>query len=84
MDGELRNNFEQIDVSGTIIPAYTINTIIRSVPIVGDIITGGAQDGFLGIDFTMTGSTDNPEVDVDTASILTPGFIKGIFGGGRN
>lgn len=84
MDGELRDNFEHIDVNGTIIPAYSINTIIRSVPIVGDIITGGAQDGFLGIDFTMTGSTNNPDVDVDTASILTPGFIKGIFGGGRN
>ena len=69
------------DVEGVIIPANTINTIVRSVPIVGELIAGGGKGALLGIDFTMTGPVDDPDVDVDTASILTPGIIKNFFGG---
>ena len=80
MSGRLYDDLGLLAIEGMIIPAYTINTIIRSVPIVGDILTGGGQEGVFGVDFTMSGAVSDPEVKVDTASILAPGFIKGIFG----
>jgi len=80
MGGRLYDDLGKLEVKGTIIPAYTINTIIRSVPIVGDILTAGGQEGVFGIDFKMHGEVANPEISVNTASILAPGIIKGIFG----
>jgi len=80
MGGRLYDDMSQLEIEGMIIPAYTINTIIRSVPIIGDILTGGAQDGLLGIDFAMSGAVSDPVVKINTSSILTPGFIKNIFG----
>ena len=41
--------------TGTIIPAYTLNTLITNFPIVGDIITAGSpEDGLLGASFKIT------------------------------
>jgi hypothetical protein len=81
MGGRLYDDMSQLEIEGTIIPAYTINTIIRSVPILGDILTGGSQDGPIGIDFSMSGPVSEPIVKIDSSSILAPGLIKNIFGG---
>jgi hypothetical protein len=81
MGGRLYDDLGQVEVKGLIIPAYTINTILRSVPIVGDILTGGGHEEVFGIDFIMQGNVTDPDVSVNAASILAPGMIKGIFGG---
>lgn len=66
-----------MDLKGTVVPSYTLNSALRNVPIVGDILTGGS--GIIAAVFTMRGSTKDPEVSVNPLSVLTPGFLRGIF-----
>ena len=41
-------------MNGSIIPAYTINTLITKFPIVGDIVTAGSpEDGLIGAKFKV-------------------------------
>ena len=32
------------DIEGTFVPAYTLNTLLTDLPIVGDIITAGSPE----------------------------------------
>ena len=50
--------------NGSIIPAYTLNTLITKFPIVGDIITAGSpEDGLIGANFTIE-KDNNGEIEV--------------------
>ena len=49
--------------NGSIIPAYTLNTLITKFPIVGDIITAGSpEDVLIGANFTIE-KDNNGEIE---------------------
>ena len=64
--------------NGSIIPAYTLNTLITKFPIVGDIITAGSpEDGLIGANFKIE-KDDNGEMDIsyNPISVFLPNIIK--------
>jgi len=67
-----------LDVSGNLIPANLISDIIGSVPLVAEILTGIDRAGLFVTQFSMQGSIDDPEVDVN-ALALVPGLLRDIF-----
>jgi hypothetical protein len=67
-----------LDVSGNLIPANLISNIIGSVPLVAEILTGIDRTGLFVTQFSMQGSIDDPEVDVN-ALALVPGLLRDIF-----
>ncbi|MGB2021047.1 MAG: AsmA-like C-terminal domain-containing protein [Candidatus Puniceispirillaceae bacterium] len=67
-----------LDVSGNLIPAKLISNIIGSVPLVAEILTGIDRTGLFVTQFSMQGSIDDPEVDVN-ALALVPGLLRDIF-----
>ena len=67
-----------LDVSGNLIPANLISNIIGSVPLVAEILTGIDRAGLFVTQFSMQGSIDDPEVDVN-ALALVPGLLRDIF-----
>lgn len=71
----------QMDFHGTIIPAYIFNNALSNLPLVGGLFSAEKGGGFLAANFSMTGPHDNPSVSVNPLSALTPGFLRGIFGG---
>lgn len=77
--GWLNPGDDQIDVDGTLAPAYVINSIIGHIPIVGDLLTGGEGQGLFAAAFRLTGSNDDPTVTVNPLSALTPGFLRHLF-----
>ncbi|MEM9287668.1 MAG: DUF3971 domain-containing protein [Pseudomonadota bacterium] len=79
-DGEFLESLEQADIRGVIVPSYTINSALGRLPIVGNILVGGENEGLFGINYKVTGPLDNPELSVNAASVLTPGFLRGVFG----
>ena len=67
-----------LDVSGNLIPANLVSDIIGSVPLVAEILTGIDRAGLFVTQFSMQGSIDDPEVDVN-ALALVPGLLRDIF-----
>lgn len=74
-------NFEtdRVDLGGTLVPAYAVNRILGSIPILGDILTGGEGGGVIGVVYSMEGPLEDPEISVNPLSALAPGFLRGLF-----
>jgi hypothetical protein len=68
-----------VKMNGTVIPAYTLNTVFGKVPLFGKILLGGKNEGVFAINYSATGSSDNPDIFVNPLSALTPGFLRQIF-----
>ncbi len=68
-----------VKMNGTVIPAYTLNTVFGKVPLFGKILLGGENEGVFAINYSATGSSDNPDIFVNPLSALTPGFLRQIF-----
>ncbi|MEX2453288.1 MAG: AsmA-like C-terminal domain-containing protein [Rhodospirillaceae bacterium] len=78
---DLRN--DAIDIDGTLIPAYTLNSLLGRIPVLGPIITGEKGGGIFAAAYTLKGPLDKPEVSVNPLSALAPGFLRNLFGGGE-
>ena len=77
-DGTFDNHKRNVDVSGTIVPMSGLNKVIGSIPLVGNILTGGSG-GVFAATYRIHGSFDDPEIFVNPLSILTPGIIRRIL-----
>ena len=63
--------------TGTIIPAYTLNTLITNFPIVGDIITAGSpEDGLLGASFKIEKKQGEFDISYNPISVFVPNLFK--------
>lgn len=76
-DGTVDTKRDIIDLKGTAVPANTINSLLKNVPIVGEILTGG--EGIIAAVYTVKGNVDDPEVSVNPLSVLAPGFLRKMF-----
>jgi uncharacterized protein YhdP len=68
-----------MDISGTLVPVYTLNRIVGAIPFVGDLLTGGEGQGLFAATYSMRGSLDEPQTSVNPLSVLAPGFIRNLF-----
>jgi hypothetical protein len=67
-------------MSGTVVPAYLINSIWGRIPMLGDLLTGGEKGGgVFAASYTMTGRWDDPEIAINPLSVLAPGFLRKMF-----
>ena len=63
--------------TGSVIPAYTINTLLTKFPIVGDIITAGSpEDGLIGAKFKVEKENGEYEISYNPISVFVPNLIK--------
>ncbi len=79
MDGTITFPKKNLDLHGTIVPSYTLNNVVGKVPLLGDMLTGGEGQGVFAARYTMKGTSANPDITVNPLSILTPGFLRGLF-----
>jgi hypothetical protein len=71
---------ETADLSGTVVPAYTINRVLGSIPILGTLLTGGKNEGLFAADYELSGRLENPRISVNPLSALAPGFFRKLIG----
>ncbi|MBE6449745.1 MAG: DUF3971 domain-containing protein [Alphaproteobacteria bacterium] len=69
----------QIDLSGSVVPAYALNSLPGKIPLVGTLLSGEKGGGLFGVSYSVTGSTNNPEISFNPASLLTPGIFRRLF-----
>ncbi len=78
-DGTVDLETEEVDIAGTVVPAYVLNSFIGNIPILGQLLTGGEGEGLFAANYRVTGSMTAPEISVNPLSVLTPGFLRNLF-----
>ena len=70
----------QIDVSGSFVPAYQVNTMLTKIPLVGVLLSGGQNDGVFGVSYRVHGAMSGPTLTVNPLSAIAPGILRRILG----
>ena len=78
--GRIDTNSEQIDLEGTIVPAYFFNSLLGNIPLIGRLFSPEQGGGVFAARYSLRGPLDDPSVSVNPLSALTPGFLREIFG----
>lgn len=76
-EGIIRLDNSTLKMKGTVVPSYTINSFLKNVPLVGQLLTGG--EAIIAALYTMEGPLDDPKISVNPLSMLAPGFLRGLF-----
>ena len=77
MDGYIEKKSGLISLSGTLVPAKMLNSLISKIPVVGNILVGGkAGEGVFGVSFKMKGLPGKVKSTVNPIKTLTPRFIS--------
>lgn len=80
--GIIDTSAETIDLSGTIVPAYAVNSLLGRIPVVGDILVGGKGGGIFAANYKVEGPIEDAKVSINPLSTLAPGFLRNLFGAG--
>jgi len=76
MDGYVEKKSGLISLSGTLVPAKTLNRLIAKIPVVGSILVGEkVGEGVFGVSFKMKGLPGEVKTTVNPVKTLTPRFI---------
>ena len=78
-EGTVNLDTDEVDMRGTVVPAYSLNTLIEFVPILGSLLTGGEGEGIFAATYQVSGTTEDPDVSVNPLSALAPGFLRDLF-----
>ncbi len=72
-------SFEKVDLSGSVVPAYAINSLPGKIPVVGTLFSGEEGGGLFGVSYTVTGRPGKIDFSFNPASLLTPGIFRRLF-----
>ena len=78
-EGTVDLETDRVDMSGTIVPAYTFNTLIDAIPVLGELLTGGEGEGLFAATYEVGGTTAEPDIKVNPLSVLAPNFLRKLF-----
>ena len=73
--GTYDRQFDDVNVNGVIAPAYSLNTMLGKIPLVGGLLVG--KDGTVfAANYTVTGNLDDADIDINPLSALSPSSLK--------
>lgn len=75
-EGTLNSKANSININGTAVPAFVLNTMLGKIPLIGNLLVG---DGIIGINFAVSGARNDPTTTVNPLSVIAPGFLRRIF-----
>ncbi|MDA0367497.1 MAG: AsmA-like C-terminal domain-containing protein [Proteobacteria bacterium] len=79
LDGEINSDADDISMFGTLIPAYTINSVLGEIPLIGSLLVGGEGQGLFALTYGIRGPIDRPVITVNPLTALAPGFLRNFF-----
>ena len=65
---DLRSN--QIALQGALVPVYGINSVLGSIPVLGNVFVSKKGEGVFGVTYSVSGDADQPNVSVNPLSVL--------------
>jgi hypothetical protein len=76
LNGYIEKKTGLVSLSGTMVPAKMLNSLISKIPVVGNILVGEkAGEGVFGVSFKMKGLPGKIKTTVNPVKTLTPRFI---------
>ena len=70
-----------VDVKGTLVPAYLVNNFLNKIPLLGQLL-GGENEGLFSINYRAYGPIASPQVTYNPLSVVAPGFLRKLFEAG--
>ena len=83
-DGTIDTRADAVKLTGTIVPAHTLNSVLGNIPVLGTILTGRRGSGIFAATYQVEGALSEPTVSVNPLTALAPGLLRdliGVFGG---
>jgi hypothetical protein len=80
IEGDVDFNTSDVKLQGNVVPATFLNKVLENIPFIGYALTGGGDESLIATRYTITGKFEDPDVTVNPFSILTPGFLRNIWG----
>ena len=75
VNGTYNRASDDLEFYGVIAPAYSLNRFLGKIPVVGNLLA--SKDGTIfAADYKIDGSVDEPEIDINSLSILSPNSMK--------
>tara|TARA_B110000971_G_scaffold159533_1_gene163024 strand:+ start:2964 stop:5156 length:2193 start_codon:yes stop_codon:yes gene_type:complete len=76
MNGYLEKKTGLVSLSGTLVPAKTLNRLVSKIPLVGNILVGDkVGEGVFGVSFKIKGLPGKVKTTVNPVKSITPRFI---------
>ncbi len=79
--GDYGRDDEALQFQGTVVPSYTINSVLGVIPILGELLIGRKGEGVFAFTYKVNGTLSQPKVSVNLLSGLAPGFLRRIVEG---
>ena len=70
-----------VDVKGTVVPAYLVNNFLNKIPLLGQLL-GGENEGLFSINYRAYGPIAAPQITYNPLSVVAPGFLRKLFEAG--
>jgi len=83
LQGTFNQETDKLDLNGTIVPLYGLNSMFEGVPLVGDILGSKDGEGIFAVTYGVRGDVDDLKVSVNPISVLAPGFLRRVFQGAK-
>ncbi len=78
-EGRIDTVASTLDLRGTVIPAYVVNSALGRLPLIGKLFSPERGGGLVAVNYTYRGPIKNASVSVNPLSALTPGFMRRLF-----
>jgi len=78
-DGDINLDLRVLDFDGTLVPAYSANSILGDIPLLGDLFIQEKDGGLFALTYTVSGPFEKTQININPLSALTPGFLRRIF-----
>jgi uncharacterized protein YhdP len=72
---------DKVNINGTVVPVYTLNSLLGKIPLLGDILVGQKGSGIFAATYSASGTLSDPEVSVNPLAVLAPGILRSLLGG---
>jgi hypothetical protein len=79
LEGRVLRQAERLDLRGTVVPSYAVNSALGRIPGIGRLFTAERNGGLFAANFRVTGRMDDPDFAVDALSLLAPGALRGLL-----
>lgn len=80
-DGTVDIDRRVVDLRGTVVPVYVLNSLLGKIPLLGGLLTGFEEGGgMFAADYAVQGPVAAPDISVNPLSALAPGVLRNLFG----
>ena len=76
LNGKYYRQTGYLNLRGSLVPFYTINSFLGKIPVIGKIFAGEKGGGLIAPTYTVKGELPSPDISVNAFSALAPGAVR--------